>query len=238
LRREIGLRVPCAGTFGRLRRFSYGSRAGAKTRTLILTNFAIVVIGASVGGVAAMQKLVAGLDPKSPAAYFVVLHIGARESRLASILTAAGPLPAELAQDGGRIGPGRIFIAPPDQHLLLDDSRMTLSRGPRINWTRPAIDPLFCTAARSFGPRVIGVLLTGRLNDGTAGLYDIRRHGGIAVIQDPGEAECPEMPASAFRHVAIDHCLPLDSIPPLVSLLAREVATKRQEAPFGAQVDR
>jgi len=230
---EIGFR----GTFAVLRRFPYGARECVIPRTLILANFAIVVIGASVGGVAAMQKLVAGLDPRSPAAYFVVLHIGARESRLASILTAAGPLPAETAQDHQAVSPGRIFIAPSDRHLLLNGNRMVLSRGPRINWTRPAIDPLFCSAARTFGPQVIGVLLTGRMNDGTAGLYDIRRCGGTTIIQDPGEAECPEMPASAFRHVEIDHCLPLESIPPLLSHLTRDVAAKRQEEPFGARVN-
>jgi len=201
-----------------------------------LTNFAIVVIGASSGGVAAMRQLVAKLDPKSPAAYFVVMHIGALHSRLASILSAAGPLPAAPAKRAGAIVPGRIFIAPPDYHLLINREGMSLSRGPRVNWTRPAIDPLFRSAARAFGPRVIGVILTGRLNDGTAGLYEVHRHGGTTVVQDPGEAECPEMPASALRHVPIDHWRPLESIPALLSDLAREIAARHDEEPARAGV--
>src|SRR5262245_51490901 len=108
-------------------------------RTLILTNFAIVVIGASVGGVDAMRQLVARLDPEAPAAYFVPLHVGPNESILPSILNAAGPLPAEPAPHGGAIRPGRIFVAPPDYHLLLERTGMRLSRGPRENWSRPAI---------------------------------------------------------------------------------------------------
>src|SRR5262249_56764348 len=119
-------------------------------RTLILANFAIVVIGASVGGVAAMQKLVAGLDPNSPATYFVALHVGAHDGQLVSILSAAGPLPTEHARHGDAIRPGHIYVAPPDHHLLLERGRMLLSRGPRINWARPAIDPLFRSAAQAY----------------------------------------------------------------------------------------
>jgi two-component system chemotaxis response regulator CheB len=164
--------------------------------------------------------------------YFVVNHIGGNQSRLPEILEAAGPLPAAFATDGETIVPRRICIAPPDYHLLLGRTTMALVRGPRENWSRPAIDPLFRSAARTFGPRVIGVLMTGLLNDGTAGLYEIGRHRGITIVQDPGEAEWPDMPASAFKHVAVDHCVPLDSIAPLLSTLARAIA--KREEPFGA----
>src|SRR5262249_43568500 len=162
--------------------------------------------------------------------------IGARQSSLASILGAAGPLPAQQARQGDAIIPGRIFIAPPDHHLLITRDHMSLSRGPHVNWTRPAIHPLFPSAARPLRPRVIGVILTGRLNDGTAGLYEVHRHGGTTVVQDPGEAECPDMPASALRHVPVDHWLPLESIPALLSDLARDIATKPEEAPSRAQM--
>jgi two-component system chemotaxis response regulator CheB len=200
-------------------------------RTLILTNFAIVVIGASAGGLEAMRKLVTKLDPKSPAAYFLAMHVGPNESMLASILNTGASLPVERARDGAAIASGRMFVAPPDHHLLLDRGVMRLSRGPRENWSRPAIDPLFRSAAQAFGSRVIGVVLTGRLNDGTAGLYEIRQQDGTAIVQDPGEAEYPEMPASALRHVEVDYWLPLEAIPELLSGLAHEIAAKHHVAP-------
>jgi two-component system chemotaxis response regulator CheB len=195
-------------------------------RTLILTNFAVVVIGASAGGLEAMRKLVAKLDPKWPAAYFLAIHVGPNESRLAAILSTAGSLPVERARHGGAITPGRMFVAPPDRHLLLDRGVMQLSRGPRENWSRPAVDPLFRSAARAYGSRVIGVVLTGRLNDGTAGLYEIRQHGGATMVQDPGEAEYPDMPASALRHVEVDYWLSLASMPRVISDVAREIAAR------------
>jgi two-component system chemotaxis response regulator CheB len=204
--------------------------------TLILTNFAIVVIGASVGGVEAMRKLVARLDPEAPAAYFVALHVGPNESMLPSILNTAGLLPAQAARHGGAITPGRIFVAPADHHLLLEPAGMRLSRGPRENWSRPAIDPLFRTAAWAFGSRVIGVILTGMLNDGTAGLYEIRQRGGTTIVQDPGEAEFPDMPASALRHVEVDYWLSLASIPRVLSDVAREIAAKHHVEPLRAGV--
>jgi two-component system, chemotaxis family, protein-glutamate methylesterase/glutaminase len=199
-----------------------------------VTNFAIVVIGASAGGVPAMRKVVSRLDPEAPAAYFVAMHIGPSESRLPWILNAAGLLPAEAAQDGAAITPGRIFVAPPDHHLLIEHTCMRLSRGPRENWCRPAVDPLFRTAARAFGSRVIGIILTGALNDGTAGLYEVRKQGGTTIVQDPGEAEYPDMPASALRHVEVDYWLPLASMPQVIFDLSREIAMKKHVGPFEA----
>lgn len=132
-------------------------------------------------------------------------------------------LPAVHACDGQTFQPGHIYVAPSDHHLLVTQHEVCLSRGPRENFTRPAIDPLFRSAARSHGPKVIGVLLTGRLSDGAAGLHEIRQQGGQAVVQHPVEAVCPDMPLSALRHAGADHVVPLTAIPGLISKLAHSV---------------
>ncbi|CAH2603574.1 Chemotaxis protein CheB [Rhodovastum atsumiense] len=183
----------------------------------------IIVIGASAGGVEALQRLAACLPPTLPAAVFVVLHIGPRFSALPEILSRAGTLPACHAVDGAPIRPGRIYVAPPDHHLLITPGQMRLSRGPRENRARPAIDVLFRSAAQAYGPQVVGVVLTGGLNDGTAGLVAIKAGGGITVVQEPDEAKCPGMPLSALRHATIDHRLKLDDIPGLLARLAGPV---------------
>jgi len=191
--------------------------------------FAIVVIGASLGGVEALQKLVAGLAPDMPAAFLAVQHVGANRSHLPELLSNVGSLPAFHAQSGDLIWPGRIYIAPPDHHLSVLDGSVKVTRGPRENWARPAIDPLFRSAARAFDGRVIGVLLTGSLNDGTAGLKDVRAQGGIAVVQHPGDAACPAMPASALKHAGADHCVSLQAMPALLHDLTRRVAASAAE---------
>jgi two-component system chemotaxis response regulator CheB len=168
----------------------------------------LVVIGASAGGVQVLLDLAAGLPSDFPACVLVVLHVGAHRSLLPELMNARGPLQAAHPQDGQALVPGRIFIAPPDHHLLVRDGRMRLTRGPKENHARPAIDPLFRTAALDRGSRVIGVILSGRLDDGTAGLQAIKRCGGLAVVQDPADAEQPEMPGSAVAHVEVDACVP------------------------------
>src|SRR5918992_1352569 len=160
----------------------------------------IIVIGASAGGVEPLKRLIGGLRADLPASVFIVLHIGA-SSHLADILDRSGPLLVTQAKSGEPIKPSRAYVAAPGAHLLLHDSHLMLRRGPRENFARPAIDPLFRSAAATFGARVIGVVLSGGLNDGTAGLRAIKRCGGLAVIQDPDEAAVPEMPESARRHV-------------------------------------
>lgn len=180
----------------------------------------IVVAGASAGGVEALSTLVAGLVPNLPAAVFVVLHIGNNPSILPQLLTKAGPLPAVHASSGELIVPGKIYVAPPDRHLLIEPDHMLLSHGAKENRTRPAINPLFRSAAAAYGRRVTGVILTGALDDGTAGLAEIKRRGGIAVVQDPRTAFCPSMPQNALTHVDVDHILPLAEIPRLLSTLA------------------
>lgn len=177
---------------------------------------AIVVIGASAGGVSALQGLVGGLPAAFSAPVVIVLHIGAHKSSLPALLTAAGPIPATYAEDGETIGPGRIYVAPPDRHLTVVEGRVHLSRGPKENCARPAIDPLFRSAAENYGSNVIGVILTGNLNDGTLGLEEIKQHGGLTVVQDPEDAAHPDMPKSAAGHVSLDYCLPLADIPNLL----------------------
>jgi two-component system, chemotaxis family, protein-glutamate methylesterase/glutaminase len=146
-----------------------------------MQNRDIVVIGGSAGALEPLQRLLGDLPGDLPATLFVVIHTAANtHSMLGRILNRAGPLPADLARDGLAFEPGRVYVAPPDLHLLLDDGRMLLRRGPRENLSRPAIDPLFRSAAVAYGGRVIGVVLSGMLYDGASGLRAIKRCGGVA----------------------------------------------------------
>lgn len=168
----------------------------------------IVVIGASAGGVQVLLDLAAQLPADFAACILVVLHIGTYRSQLPRLMTSVGPLPAAHATDGQPLQPGHIFIAPPDHHLLVGDGLLRLYRGPKENHARPAVDPLFRSAALALGPRVIGVILSGGLDDGTAGLQAVKQCGGLAVVQSPDDAESRDMPASALAHVAVDACVP------------------------------
>ena len=184
----------------------------------------IVAIGASAGGVKALQTLVAALPADYRGALLVVLHISPRAtSHLAEILQRAGSLPAVSGHDGMAIEPGRIHVAPTDHHMLVERDQLRIVRGPRENRHRPAIDPLFRSAAWAYGPRVVGVVLTGNLDDGSAGLWAIKSCGGIAVVQEPGEAEHPEMPMNALLRTKVDHRLPLPKIAELLVRLAKEL---------------
>ena len=182
----------------------------------------LIVIGASAGGVGALRVLVAGLNPDLAAPVLIVLHIGAQPSLLPELLNAAGRIHAKHAEDCEPIRPGQIDIAPPDRHMIVDDGCVRLTRGPKENWARPAIDPLFRSAAENYGSAAIGVILTGQLNDGTTGLGEIKRCGGVTVVQDPNDAEYPEMPGSAVAHVKVDYCLPLADIPGLLNQLVAD----------------
>lgn len=185
----------------------------------------IIVIGASTGGVEAVSTLVRSLPKDLPAALFVVIHIPAQAtSVLPTILERSGRLPAKHAVDGEQIRLGQIYVAPPDFHLLVERGHVRVIRGPKENRNRPAVDPLFRSAARAYGPRVVGVVLTGALNDGTAGLLAIKRRGGIAVVQDPADAFFPSMPESALEYVAADFCQLLAQIGPTLCRLATEPA--------------
>ncbi len=198
----------------------------------------IIVVGASAGGVEALMTLVRALPADLPAAIFVVLHIPAQSpSLLPSILNRVGPLVAEHPKDGLPIKHGIIYVAPPDHHLLIERDRVRIVRGPKENRHRPAVDPLFRTAARAYGPRVVGVVLTGSLDDGTAGLLAIKNRGGIAVVQDPKEALYPSMPRSALEHVAVDYCLPLAQITPILTRLAGERVGDHAEYPVSREME-
>jgi two-component system chemotaxis response regulator CheB len=200
--------------------------AAPRTVDTPLAYFATIVIGASTGGVEALRTLVSGLPRDIPAAICVVQHIGHNSSMLPELLAQVGTLPVAHARQGEVLRPGKIYVAPPDHHLLLMDGFTRLTRGPRENWARPAIDPLFRSAADIYGPRVVGVVLTGGLNDGTAGLHAVREAGGIAVVQHPADAACADMPASALRHAGANYCVPLRDIPQLLYEIANDITSK------------
>lgn len=184
----------------------------------------IIAIGASAGGVEALSRVVSELPADLPAVVFVVLHLGSGPSALPEILTRSGSLPVGHPVPGEPIRRGRIYVAPPDRHLVLEDGHLLLPRGAKENGHRPAVDVLFRSAAQAYGPRVVGVVLTGNLDDGTAGLLAIKELGGIAVVQDPAGADYPGMPQSACENVPVDHVLPLAEIAPLLVRLAHEPA--------------
>jgi two-component system, chemotaxis family, protein-glutamate methylesterase/glutaminase len=196
----------------------------------------VIVIGASTGGVGALTQLVRDLPADLPAAVCIVLHVGAA-SHLAGLLDRASLLTVEDARNGERLERGRVLVAPPNVHMLLHDGHVLLRRGPRENLARPAIDPLFRSAAASFGARVIGVILTGALNDGTAGLRAIKSCGGIAVVQDPRDAAVPDMPESARQHVVIDHCVPMAAMGELLVRLSAEPAGETPEIPLDVKLE-
>jgi two-component system chemotaxis response regulator CheB len=185
-----------------------------------VARFDLVVIGASAGGVGFLQRLVERLPHGFGAAVFVAMHLptGVR-SMLPAILERAGSLKASHAQNGARYHPGHIYVAPPGLHLTLENNRMRVSRGAREHGVRPAIDPLFRSAALAAGPRVIGVVLSGLLDDGTVGLREIKKAGGVAIVQEPAETPFPAMPESALAHVNVDYCLPSAEIGELLDNL-------------------
>jgi two-component system, chemotaxis family, protein-glutamate methylesterase/glutaminase len=172
--------------------------------------------------VQALSDVVGSLPSDLPAAVLAVLHLGTGRSALPEILSRAGRLPAEHPREGEAIRPGRVYVAPPDFHMVVRDGHLGLIRGPRENGFRPAVDVLFRSAAQSYRRRVIGVVLTGNLDDGTAGLLAVKKLGGVAVVQDPEEADYPGMPQSAVDNVPVDHVVRLAEVAPLVASLARE----------------
>lgn len=170
-----------------------------------------------------MRTLVAKLPDTFLAPVLVVLHIGAHHSELPALLNAVGPIPAKHAEDGEVILPGHIYVAPPDRHMIVDDGKMRLTRGPKENCARPAIDPLFRSVAENYHSDAVGVILTGNLNDGALGLSEIKRRGGVAIVQDPEDAAHSGMPRSSAENVALDYCLPLaDIAAKLVELVDRK----------------
>lgn len=197
-----------------------------------------IVIGASAGGVQALTKLVGDLPADLPAAVFVVLHMLADSpSFLPIILGRDSSLPVAHAVDNQEIMPGRVYVARPNQHLLIEREHMRLVHGPKENLHRPSIDTLFRSAARWAGPRTIGVVLTGARDDGTVGMRAIKHRGGITVVQDPLEAPFPSMPMSVMRDIRVDYSLPLAEIAPLLDKLSRQVADEEGTYPVAKEVE-
>lgn len=194
------------------------------------------MIGASAGGVEAIAALVEALPRDLAAAVFVVVHFPPHAtSVLPRILTLRGGMSAVHPEDGDPIELGCVYVAPPDRHLLVERGHVRLVRGPRENAARPAVDPLFRSAARAYGPRVIGVVLTGNLDDGTSGLLAIKSAGGMAVVQRPDDAHYAGMPTSAVRHVEVDHVVPLAEIAALLTRLVGEPVEGNGPGPAARQ---
>lgn len=197
----------------------------------------LILIGGSAGAIEALLRIVGALPADFPASLLVVIHTSAESpSVLPHVLERAGALPATHAQDGERLRAGRIYVAPPDHHLLLEhDDTLHVRKGARENGHRPAIDPLFRSAmAHGYGPRTIAVVLSGFLDDGSAGLYAVRSRGGLAVVQDPIDAMASDMPANAIQYAGADYVLPASEIgDKLIELVAQPkvipMSTKKKQ---------
>lgn len=193
----------------------------------------IIVLGASAGGISAILALASKLEADFPVPILLVQHIGAHRSELDKLISARGPNRAVMGRDGQTPEPGVIHVAPSDHHMFVEDGKIRLSRGPKENYARPAVDPLFRSVALEFGQRAIGVILTGRLDDGTVGLRAIKDCGGLAVVQDPKDAHAPEMPGNALKYVAADHVVTLDMMAPLLGRLAMSKVAHKPLAACG-----
>ena len=203
-----------------------------------MPNREIIVIGTSAGGVELLVSIARALPCDIPAALFIVQHVAPTgRSYLSEILNSAGTLPASHPVDGEPIQYGHIYIAPPDHHLLVEHGHMHVIRGPKENNFRPAIDATLRTAARAYGPRVVGIILSGMLDDGTAGLMAVKRHGGCAIVQDPAEAAFPSMPESACRYVAVDAVLPIAEIVPELLRVVNEPIDGEGVASMSDKID-
>jgi two-component system chemotaxis response regulator CheB len=182
----------------------------------------IVVIGASAGGLPVLLRLARELPPGFPASVLIVQHIGSHPSELPRLLAHHGRNPAVHPRPGDPLAHGTLYVAPPDHHMLLARDAIVLNREAKENHARPAIDPLFRSAAVWHGGRVIGVILSGRLDDGTTGLQAVKQCGGLAVVQDPDDAEEPDMPASALANVDVDARVPAERLAAtLLALIAQ-----------------
>jgi two-component system, chemotaxis family, protein-glutamate methylesterase/glutaminase len=198
----------------------------------------VIVVGASAGGVEATRQLLAALPADLPAAIFVVIHRGLREPNLLpEVLASAGPIPVATAEEGRPFERGRAYVAPADRHLLVGRDHVHVRRGPHENRWRPAIDPLFRSAAASCTTRVIGVVLSGLLDDGSSGLRAVRQCGGLGVVQDPRDATFGDMPRSAILHAAPEHVVPLREMGALLGRLAAGPRPPPVEVPENVRLE-
>lgn len=197
-----------------------------------MANRDILAIGTSAGGVQALTFLAKRFDPQFPASVLVTIHVPSQiRSTLDELLSRSGPLPAQFAADGDVLKKGRIYIAPPNRHLIVDGIRLALGEGARENNARPAIDPMLRSAAVCCGARTVGAVLTGTLADGASGLWAVKRAGGISVVQDPNDAEFPEMPLTALNRVQPDHVVRLADMPALLDGLVHQRTGEAKPVP-------
>jgi two-component system chemotaxis response regulator CheB len=203
-----------------------------------MTHRDILAIGTSAGGFDALRFLASEFSRDFPASVLAVIHLSSQfHSTLDAILTQAGRLPATFAQDGEKIERSHIYIAPPERHLLVEGEELRLGSGPRENNARPALDPLFRSAALCCGPRVVGAVLTGMLGDGAAGLSALKQSGGITVVQDPSEAAFPQMPTTALTRSKPDYVVGLPGMPALFEKLVRQPAGQPSPVPEGIEYE-
>jgi two-component system chemotaxis response regulator CheB len=198
------------------------NKKGAK-----LSGERIIVIGASAGGFGPLKRIINGLPPDFQSPIFVVWHMSPDvRGILPQVLSRENSILAAHACNNEEIETNRIYVAPPDYHMLLENNKILITNGPKENRFRPAIDPLFRSAAYAFGNRVIGVVLSGALDDGTAGLWTIKQYGGLAIVQDPVDAEVPSMPENALRSLKVDYCVPVTDLSQLLVRLCKEPPKK------------
>ena len=201
-------------------------------------NHDIFVVGASAGGVEALIGLVEGLPAHFEGSIFVVLHIAANaKSLLPEILSRNTELTVSHGQHEEFFRKGHVYVAPPNNHLLIDDGFIRIVHGPKENFHRPAIDPLFRSAARMYGPRCVGVVLTGSLDDGAAGMAAIKSRGGVTIVQDPNEALHSSMPSVVLQTVSVDYTLPVSEIGPTLGRLARSPSKDEKEYPVADELE-
>lgn len=198
----------------------------------------IIVIGTSAGGLKALSTIISALPADIDAVLLIVQHLPAdKPSLLPEILESVSSLSTSHPKDGEKIQKGHIYIAPPDHHLLVNQEHLRVVRGPHENRFRPAIDVLFRSAAITYGSRVVGVILTGYLDDGTVGLQAVKKRGGVAIVQDPQEAQYPSMAKSALQFVKVDYCLTLAEIPNLLVRLTKEPAAEEKTYPIPKEME-
>jgi len=199
----------------------------------------VVVLGASAGGVHALIELFEALPADLPAAVAVVLHRSpVHEGVLDRVLGRRSPLPVIEPELGDRFEPGHIYLAPRDLHLTVDGRRLWLTRGPKEHFTRPAIDTLFVSAAKAFGPRVVGVVLSGTGDDGARGLIAVTAAGGLSLVQNPREAQYPAMPRNAVAHDRVNAALTIREMAAALPQLARGAVFSPPEFLAARQVSR
>ena len=196
----------------------------------------IIVIGASTGGLEAFKKIIKELPSDFSPPIFIVWHMSPDASSiLPQVLNTVTTICSAHGYDNEEIKANRIYIASPDHHLLIQDGKMRVTRGPKENRFRPAIDPLFRSAAYAYGNRVVGVILSGALDDGTSGLSTVKYYGGVAIVQDPADAEVPSMPKNALREVSVDYCVPASQVGQLLVRLSKEPPPQNTNVIMGVQ---